>query len=111
MSDELAAVVVARRAQRWASRKELRALSDTIADSTGDARGAEARVLRRGWILRPIANGEWILISPTTHVAIACKVRDSWIVSHQQELPDDVHAHTDEVPYVLLCIDQGSIGM
>ena len=111
MSDELAAIVAARKAQRWASYKELRALSDIISDLTGEVGGIATMVLPNAWIVRPIANDEFRLVSPTTHVAIVCQVCDGSIVARKQELLDDLHTYIDDIPYLVLCIDQGSIGM
>ena len=111
MSDELAAIVAARKAQRWASYKEIRALSDILSDLTGYEGCIATLVLQNDWIVRPVASDEFRLVSPTTHVAIVCQVCDDSIVARKQELPDDLHTYIDDIPYLVLCIDQGSIGM
>jgi hypothetical protein len=111
MSDELAAVIASRKAQRWAPYKEIRALSDIIADSTGDPSGIASMTLPNDWIVRPVARDELRLVSPTTRVAMVCFYRDGQIVSRKQELPDHLHTCIDTIPYIVLCIDQGSIGL
>ena len=110
MSDELAAVIASRKAQRWASYKEIRALSDIIADLAGDSAGIASMTLPNDWIVRPVARSELRLVSPTTHTAMVCLYRDGRIVSRKQELPDNLHTCIDTIPYIVLCIDQGSIG-
>ena len=76
----------------------------------GHDRGIEPTALPSDWIARPIANDDWRLVSPSTRVAIACNVRDGNVASRRQELVD-LHTYIDEVPYVVLRADQGSIGM
>ena len=111
MSDELAAVIASRKAQRRASYKETRALSDIIADLTGDSAGIASMTLPNDWVVRPVARGELRLVSPTTHIAMVCLYRDGRIVSRKQEIPDNLHTYIDTIPYIVLCIDQGSIGL
>ena len=73
--------------------------------------GIAAMVLPTDWIVRPVANDEFRPVSPTTHVAIVCQVCDGNIVARKQELPDDLRTYIDDIPYLVLCIDQGSTGM
>ena len=72
MSDELAAVIASRKAQRWAPHKETRALSDIIADLAGDSAGIASMTLPNDWIVRPVARDELRLVSPTTHTQQWC---------------------------------------
>jgi hypothetical protein len=111
MSDEVAAIRAAREAQRWASYEEIRASSDRIPDLAGDSAGVASMILTNAWIVRPDANNELRLVSPTTHTAMVCLYRDGRIVSRKQELPDNLHTCVDTIPYIVLCIDQGSIGL
>jgi hypothetical protein len=42
---------------------------------------------------------------------MVCLYRDGRIVSRKQELPGSLHTYIDTIPYIVLCIDQGSIGL
>ncbi len=107
MSDQLAAIALGRKQERWASYKEMRAISSQLSDLTKHRMSIDSFRLPDGFTVRRVQQGEVRVLGPDG-VALLVEVAEGAATDALREMPLDIS--TVVLPLLVLILDQGGSG-
>ena len=106
MSDGFAAIVLQRRQERWASFKEMRALSAQLSDITRQRMSLDSFCLPDGVIARCVRVGEKRVV--LNNIAVIATLADNVVTGREVEMP--LRLNGVRFPLLVAAMDQGGIG-